>query len=98
MLDQLDEARDVALLWYVRYQQALQKYHSRRVRKWTLQVGDLVLRRVQTNKDRHKLSPPWEGSFIVGEVLRPGTYKLKDEKGRILTNAWNIEQLRRFYP
>jgi hypothetical protein len=97
MLDQLNEARDVALMWYARYQQALQRYHSRRVRKWTLQVGDSVLQRVQTNKDRHKLSPPWEGSFIVGEVLWLGTYKLKDEKGRMLTDAWNIEQQRRFY-
>jgi hypothetical protein len=51
MLDQLNEARDVALMWYARYQQALQRYHSRRVRKWTLQVGDLVLQRVQTNQD-----------------------------------------------
>lgn len=24
------------------------------------------------------------GSFVVKEVLRPGTYKLKDEKGRTL--------------
>jgi hypothetical protein len=37
-------------------------------------LGDLVLRRVQANKDRHKLSPPWEGPFIMHEVLRPGTY------------------------
>jgi hypothetical protein len=60
-------------------------------------VRDLVLQRVQTNKDRHELSPPWEGLFVLGEVLRPGTYKLKDEKGRMLSNAWNIEQLQQFY-
>jgi hypothetical protein len=30
-LDQLDEARDVALLHSARYQQALQRYHSRHV-------------------------------------------------------------------
>jgi len=35
---------------------------------------------------------------MVAEVLKPGTYKLADEKGAIFTNAWNIEQLRRFYP
>jgi hypothetical protein len=28
---------------------------------------------VQSNKDRHKLSPLWEGSFIIDQVLRPGT-------------------------
>ena len=52
----------------------------------------------QNNKGRHKLMPPWEGPYIVAQVLKPGTYKLANEKGEIFTNAWNIEQLRRFYP
>jgi hypothetical protein len=39
-----------------------------------------------------------EGPFVIGEVLRLGTYKLKDEKGRTLANGWNIEQPRWFYP
>jgi len=30
--------------------------------------------------------------------LKPRTYKLTDEKGVVFTNAWNIEQLHRFYP
>ena len=41
---------------------------------------------------------PWERPYIVAQVLKPRTYKLANEKGKILTNAWNIEQLRRFYP
>ena len=44
------------------------------------------------------LTPPWEGPYIVAEVLKPGTYKLANEKGEVFTNAWNIQQLRRFYP
>jgi hypothetical protein len=32
------------------------------------------------------------------KVLKPGTYKLANEDGEELTNAWNIQQLRRFYP
>jgi hypothetical protein len=39
-------------------------------------VSDHVLRRFQGSKDRHKLSLPWEGTFIIHEVLRPGTYKI----------------------
>lgn len=39
------------------------------------------------------MSRQWEGSFIIREVLLPGTYNLKDEEGRTLANAWNIEQL-----
>ena len=52
----------------------------------------------QSSKGRHKLTLPWEGPYIVAQVLKPETYKLANEKGEILTNAWNIEQLRRFYP
>ncbi|TKC13480.1 reverse transcriptase-like protein [Robertmurraya kyonggiensis] len=97
-LDQVDEARDVALLHSARYQQSLRRQQARRIRHRDLCKGDLVLRLRQDNRGRHKLSPPWEGPYIVAEVLKPGTYKLADEDGHVLTNAWNIQQLRRFYP
>ena len=42
-LDQLDEAHDVALLHSAKYQQALRRYHSRRVRDRAFNVEDLVL-------------------------------------------------------
>ena len=61
------------------------------------EVGNLVLRLRQSSKGRHKLTPPWEGPYIVAQVLKPRTYKLANEKGKILTNAWNIEQLHCFY-
>jgi hypothetical protein len=50
-IDQLDEARDVALLRCAKYQQALQRYHKRNVHAREFQVGDLVLRRLQGSKD-----------------------------------------------
>ena len=40
-----------------------------------------------STKDTHKLSPPWEGPYIIAEVLRQEVYKLKDSDGNILTNA-----------
>ena len=39
-LDQLEEARDMALLHSARYQQSLRCYHARGVRSRNLQVGD----------------------------------------------------------
>jgi hypothetical protein len=36
--------------------------------------------------------------FIIGKVLKPGTYKLPNDQGEVYSNVWNIEQLRRFYP
>ena len=97
-IDQLDEAREVALMHSAKYQQAMRRYHDRHVRNRAFEVGDLVLRRVQDTRGQHKLSPPWEGPYIVDQVLRPGTFKLRDSDGQVLTNAWNIENLQRFYP
>jgi hypothetical protein len=97
-LDQLEEARDMALLHSALYQQSLRRYHARRVRPRDFQVGDLVLRLRQDARGRHKLTPPWEGPFIITKILKPGTYKLANDQGEVYSNAWNIEQLRRFYP
>ena len=54
--------------------------------------------RLRQDKGQHKLTPPWEGPYIVAKVLKLETYKLANDKGEVLTNTWNIEQLRRFYP
>jgi hypothetical protein len=59
----LEEARRQAALRAARYQQALQHYHSRSIRPRTLEVGDLVLRRILSREGLHKLSPMWEGPF-----------------------------------
>jgi hypothetical protein len=97
-LDQLEEARDVALLHSAWYQQSLRCYHARRIRPRGFEVGDLVLRLRQDARRHHKLTPPLEGPFIITKVLKPGTYKLANDQGEVYSNAWNIEQLHRFYP
>jgi hypothetical protein len=97
-LDQLDEARTVALMHSARYPQALRRYQARKIRCRDFDEGDLVLRLRQDNRGRHKLSPPWEGPYVIVKVLKPDTYKLANEDGEELTNAWNIQQLCRFYP
>jgi transposase InsO family protein len=97
-LDQLDEARTVAMIHLTRYQQALRRYQARRIRCRDFNEGGLVLRLRQDNRGRQKLSPPWEGPYVIVKVLKPGTYKLANEDGKELTHAWNIQQLRRFYP
>ena len=59
-------------------------------------MGDLVLRLRQDAQGRHKLTPPWEGSFIIAKVLKPGMHKLANSQGKVYDNASNIQQLRRF--
>ena len=83
----MDEARDVALLHSARYQQSLRRYQAQRVWRRDLDKGDLVLRLRQDNRGRQKLSPSWEGLYIIAEVLKPGTHKLANEKGEVLTNV-----------
>jgi hypothetical protein len=56
-LDQLDEARTVALIHSARYQQALRRYQAQKIRRRYFDKGDLVLRLRQDNRGRHKISP-----------------------------------------
>jgi hypothetical protein len=88
----------MALVCAACYQQTLHRYHERKVHGRTLEVGYLLLRRTQSTKDRHKLALPWEGLYTIVEVVRLGTYRLKDSDGNILTNIWNIKQLHRSFP
>jgi hypothetical protein len=50
-------------------------------------VGDLVLRLRQDAQGCHKFTPPWEGSFIIAKILKPGTYKLANDQGKVYSNA-----------
>ena len=60
-VDLLEEARETAVIRSARYQQTLRRYHERKIRGRILEVGNLMLRRTQSTKEKHKLSPPWEG-------------------------------------
>ena len=91
VVDVLEEARETIVIRSARYQQTLRRYHERKIRGRILKVEDLMLRRTQSTKEKHKLSPPWEGPYTVTEVIQPGAYRLKDDNGNILTNTWNIE-------
>ena len=83
----------------------MRRHHSRRIRPLAFREGDLVLRLIQDTKGRHKLSPPWEGPFIVSRALRNNAYYLIDMREPNKTDAageeserlWNAELLRPFY-
>ena len=60
---------------------------------------------IQDQTDMHKLSPPWEGPFVVSKNLHNGSYYLIDvrerkdsRKSEEETNRpWNIAHLRPYY-
>src|SRR4051812_24513224 len=75
-VDLLEKERVLACQRSAIYQQKLHSYHSRRVRNRSFKEGDLVLRLKQ--KKSQKLSPPWEGPFIISKALLNGSYYLVD--------------------
>ena len=97
-VDLLEEARLTTIIRSAHYQQTLRRYHERKIWWRILEVSDLVLQRTQSTKEKHKLSPPWKGPYTVTEVIRPSTYRLKDDNDSVLTNTWNIKQLHHFFP
>jgi hypothetical protein len=48
-------------------------------------------------KDRHKLSPIWEGAFEVLKVTQSDSYRLQQENNSEVPNSWNDDQLQPFY-
>ena len=94
----LEEDRLQAAIRAARCQQALRCYHSRKFKARSFEEGDLVLRRVQSAKNSNKLTPKWEGPYRVRRVTRPGAVCLETEDGIPVSNSWNIEHLRNFFP
>ena len=66
-----------------------------------------MLRLVQRTEGMHKLSPPWEGPFIVSKALHNDAYYLidaqeakkgvADKSGDKTKRPWNVALLRPFY-
>src|SRR3954468_7171513 len=77
-VDLLEEQRVLACQRSAIYQQKLHIYHSRRVHHRSFKEGYLVLR--LKHKKSHKLSTPWEGSFIISKALLNGSYYLVDNR------------------
>jgi hypothetical protein len=98
VVDLHNKEHNTVVIRSAKYQQDLRRYHDRRVRGRSFNVGDLLLWRVPTTKDKNKLSSPWKGPYIIVQTVRPRAYRLKDNNNNLLPNTWNIENLRRFYP
>jgi hypothetical protein len=64
-VDILEEERLNMVIQLAQYQQTLRCYHDKAVRHRSFAVGELVLRRILMGEGRHKLSPLWEGPFMV---------------------------------
>jgi hypothetical protein len=93
----LEERRNTTLSNVCKYQVALKRYYNKSMVQRELNIGDLVLRKDIYTKNKHKFSTPWEGPFIVVDVVAPGAYVLAEVDDGMLPNIWNIDQLRKYY-
>jgi hypothetical protein len=93
----LEERHNTTLSNVCKYHAALKRYYSKSMVQGELSIRDLVLKKDVRTKDKHKFSTPWEGPFIVGDVMAPGAYVLAKVDGDMLPNTWNADQLRKYY-
>jgi hypothetical protein len=97
-LNSVEEARCTALVQSARYLQGIRRYHDHNMRERSFNIVDLVLRCIQDKSSLHRLNSRWEGSFIIKQVTRPGSYRLQYPEGQDVPNSWNIQNLCKFYP
>ncbi|XP_073099132.1 uncharacterized protein [Elaeis guineensis] len=98
-LDQLEEVRERAHVWMAAYQHKIARYYNFRVRSKIFRVGDLIFRKAEVSQpgERGKLAPNWENPYIVDEIIKLGTYRLKQLDGTALSQPWNSENLRIYF-
>ncbi|KAL0456475.1 UNVERIFIED_CONTAM: hypothetical protein Slati_0986700 [Sesamum latifolium] len=96
-LDLVGELQETAFIRTQRYKSTIINAHNKKVKSRHFQVGDMVLRRVDTLKPVGKLDPKWEGPYKITKIIGNDAYELEDTKGRLLSSPWNIHNLRRFY-
>ncbi|KAL0300435.1 UNVERIFIED_CONTAM: hypothetical protein Scaly_3046800 [Sesamum calycinum] len=96
-LDFVEELRETTFIRTQRYKSMMINAHNKRVITRYLQVGDLVLRKVDALKQVGKLDPNWKGPYKVTGIIGKREYELEDAEGRPLNRPWNIHNLRRFY-
>ncbi|CAL8175330.1 unnamed protein product [Prunus armeniaca] len=99
-LDFIDELRDQSNMRNVAYKQRIAKYYNSRVKPRAFITGDWVMRKVSLatkNPNEGTLGLTWEGPYEITKVCRPGTYQLRDHKGKMLPHPWNADHLKYYY-
>lgn len=69
------------------------KKYNTKVKPTSFQLGDLVLRQSVRVRATEKLSPNWEGSFQVKDVVGKGALKLEKLDGGKILRSWNKTNL-----
>ena len=68
-VDSAEEERLITCVRTAKYLEGLWRYYNCNIKSHSFAVGNLVLCRKQKTKGMHKLSSPWEGPYVVIEVV-----------------------------
>ncbi|XP_074318676.1 uncharacterized protein LOC141655498 [Silene latifolia] len=100
-LDTIDELRTSAQIRMASYRQTVARSYNKNVKVRTLQVGDLVMRKVlQNTKNREagKFAYNLEGPYQVESIVGNGAYRLMTMEGQMVPRSWNIIHLKKSAP
>ncbi|XP_074266990.1 uncharacterized protein LOC141590289 [Silene latifolia] len=90
-----EELGDSAKFRIASYQQTVTKSYNMNVKIIVFREGNLVLRKVFPNKKEKsadKLSPVWEGPYLIDSIVGQGAYRLQTIEGEVIPRSWNVEE------
>ncbi|XP_074301182.1 uncharacterized protein LOC141632541 [Silene latifolia] len=99
-LDTVDKLRTSAQIRMASYRQTVARSYNKNVKVRTLQVGDLVLRKVfqnTKNQQAGKFAYNWEGPYQVESAVGNGAYRLMTLEGQMVPRSWNITHLKKYF-
>ena len=99
-LDLLEEMKEDAGVKAAARQRSVAQHFNKRVKARLFKEGDLVLRNCQVSRpvgEQRKLSPTWEGPYLVSFVIGKRAYKLQTIDGKEIPNTWNAQHLKKYY-
>ena len=99
-LDLLEEIREETVTKAAARQRVVAQYFNQKVKPKVFEVGDLVLRNCRASRpvgEHRKLSPTWEGPYLVSSVVGKRAYRLQTMEGKEIANTWNAQHLKKYY-
>jgi hypothetical protein len=79
------------------YQNETRAWRDTKATPKHIEAGDLVLLQSPCTEASKKLEPKWTGPFLVTENTRLRSFRLADNKGKVLEHSWNADNPHRFY-
>ena len=97
-LDLLEEIRENAVTKAAARQRVVAQYYNQKVKPKVFEEEDLVLRHCRASRpvgEHRKLSPTWEGRYLIFSMVGKGAYRLQTLEGKEIAHTWNADHWRK---